>query len=117
MVVGPLNDAIKQIFLSIASNSDFDIEVMESDINHIHFLIRYIPRWSISQLVRRLKQESTRQIWLLHSTSLRKEYWYKDMFWSDGYFVCSIDKFGGFTAQTVQLLDSGVIFMQFNTLG
>ena len=34
--------------------------------------------------------KSTRQIWLLHSTSLRKEYWYKDMFWSDGYFVCSI---------------------------
>jgi putative transposase len=55
MVVGPLNDDIKQIFLSIASNSDFDIEVMESDIYHIHFLIRYIPRWSISQLVRRLK--------------------------------------------------------------
>ena len=69
MLFGQLNDDIKQIFLSIASNSDFDIEVMESDINHIHFLIRYIPRWSISQLVRRLKQESTRQIWLLYQFS------------------------------------------------
>ena len=90
MLVGQLNDDIKQIFQSIANGSDFEIEVMESDIDHIHFLIRYIPRLSVSQLVRRLKQESTRQIWLLHSTSLRKEYWYKDMFWSDGYFVCSI---------------------------
>jgi len=90
ILVGQLNDDIKQIFQSIANNSDFDIEVMETDQNHVHFLIRYIPRWSISQIVRRLKQESTRQIWLLHSTSLRKEYWYKDMLWSDGYFVCSI---------------------------
>ena len=90
MLVGRLNDDIKQIFLSIASQSGFDIEVMETDKDHIHFLIRYIPRLSISQIVRRLKQESTRQIWLLHSTSLRKEYWYKDMLWSDGYFVCSI---------------------------
>jgi len=51
MLVGQLNDDIKQIFLSIASESDFEIEVMESDINHIHFLIRYIPRWSITQIV------------------------------------------------------------------
>jgi putative transposase len=110
MVVGPLNDDIKQIFLSIASNSDFDIEVMKSDINHIHFLIRYIPRWSISQLVRRLKQESTRQIWLLHSTSLRKEYWYKDMFWSDGYFVCSI---GEASPDTIReyFLNQGRVFL------
>ena len=88
MLVGQLNDDIKQIFLSIASNSDF--EVMESDLDHIHFLIRYIPCWFIAKIVRRLKQESTRQIWLLHSTTLRKQYWYQKLLWSDGYFVCSI---------------------------
>jgi len=90
MLVGQLNYDIKQIFLSIASESDFDIEVMETDQNHVHFLIRYIPRWSIAQIVRRLKQESTRQIWLLHPTTLRKQYWYQKLLWSDGYFVCSI---------------------------
>jgi len=63
---------------------------MESDINHIHFLIRYIHRLSISQIVRRLKQESTHQIWLLHPSTLRKQYWYQKLLWSDGYFVCSI---------------------------
>jgi len=90
MLVGQLNDDIKQIFQSIANSSDFDIEVMETDINHVHFLIRYIPRLSIAQIVRRLKQESTRQIWLLHPTILRKQYWYQHLLWSDGYFVCSI---------------------------
>ena len=90
ILVGQLNDDLKSIFTSIANGSDFEREVMESDINHIHFLIRYIPRLSISQLVRRLKQESTRQLWLLHPTILRKQYWYKNMLWSDGYFVCSI---------------------------
>jgi putative transposase len=90
MLVGQLNDDIKQIFQSIANGSDFEIEVMGSDIDHIHFLIRYIPRLSIAQMVRRLKQESTRQIWLLHPTILRKQYWYQNLLWSDGYFVCSI---------------------------
>jgi len=60
MLIGQLNDDIKQIFQSIADGSDFEIEVMETDKDHIHFLIRYIPRLSISQMVRRLKQESTR---------------------------------------------------------
>ena len=59
LLVGQLNDDIKQIFQSIADDYDFEIEVMETDKDHIHFLIRYIPRLSISQMVRRLKQEST----------------------------------------------------------
>ena len=90
ILVGQLNDDLKSIFTSIANNSDFEIEVMETDVNHVHFLIRYIPRLSISQIVRRLKQQSTYHIWQLYPTLLRREYWYKNMFWSSGYFVCSI---------------------------
>ena len=90
MLVGQLNDDIKQIFQSIANVSDFEIEVMETDKDHVHFLIRYIPRLSISQIVRRLKQESTRQLWLLHHSTLRQYYWYRKILWSDGFFVCSI---------------------------
>ena len=37
-----LNDDSKQIFQSIADGSDFEIEVIESDIDHIHFLVRFI---------------------------------------------------------------------------
>lgn len=90
LLVGQLNNDMKAILQSITDKSDFEIEVMETDQDHVHFLIRYIPRLSIAQIVRRLKQQSTLHIWQLHSVSLRKEYWYKDMFWSDGYFVCSI---------------------------
>jgi len=79
ILVGQLNDDIKQIFQSIANSSDFEIEVMETDKDHVHFLIRYIPRLSISQIVRRLKQESTRQLWLLHHSTLRKQYWYQHL--------------------------------------
>ena len=90
MLVGQLNDDIKQIFQSIANGSEFEIEVIETDKDHVYFLIRYIPRLSISQIVRRLKQESTRQLWIIHYSTLRKQYWYQKLLWSDGYFVCSI---------------------------
>lgn len=89
LLTGTLDTDIKSIFHSIESSSDFEIEVFESDLDHIHFLIRYIPRLSISQIVRRLKQVSTQRIWRLHP-SLRQHYWYRNLFWSDGYFACSI---------------------------
>jgi len=90
LLVNQLKEDMYVIFNNIIDNSDFNVEVFQSDIDHIHFLIRYIPRLSISQIVRRLKQQSTYHIWQLHSTLLRREYWYKSMFWSAGYFVCSI---------------------------
>ena len=63
---------------------------METDKDHVHFLIRCIPRWSIAQIVRGLKQQSTSQIWQLHHSTLRKQYGYQSILWSDGYFVCAI---------------------------
>jgi putative transposase len=90
LLMGNLNEDMKTILENITNNSDFSIEVMESDINHIHFLIRYIPRLSVSSIVRKLKQESTKQIWSLYSDILSQEFWLEKTFWSDGYFACSI---------------------------
>ena len=85
-----LNQDMKEILLAIADRSGFDIELLESDRNHIHFLIRYLPRLSISSIVRRLKQKSTIAIWKKYSTFLSKHFWKEHTFWSDRYFVCSI---------------------------
>lgn len=81
---------MKSIMQSITSKADFEIEVFESDIDHIHFLIRYIPRLSVTSIVRKLKQESTIAIWQKHKNILSKNFWKEHTFWSDGYFVCSI---------------------------
>jgi len=90
LLIGQLKKDMHNILQNIVSNSDFSTEIFESDVDHYHFLIRYIPRLSISQIIRKLKQQSTYYIWQLHSNTLRKEYWYKNVFWSAGYFACSI---------------------------
>ena len=81
---------MKEILIAITDRSDFEIELFESDEDHMHFLIRYIPRLSISSIVRRLKQKSTVDIWQKHPAFLSKHFWKEHTFWSDGYFVCSI---------------------------
>lgn len=90
LLIGQVRDDIKQIIQSISYKSDFKIETMETDVDHIHFLIRYIPRLSVCSIVRRIKQESTKRVWIKHEQTLLRHFWKEKTFWSDGYFVCSI---------------------------
>lgn len=81
---------LKQILNCIASKSDFDIIEMECDKDHIHLLIESYPKISILSIVRRLKQESTINMWKQHGIFLKSYYWRENTLWSDGYFCCTI---------------------------
>ena len=54
-----LDESVKQVLFDIANESDFNIEVMETDKDHVHILVSSIPRLSPLQIVHKLKQEST----------------------------------------------------------
>lgn len=81
---------IKKQFLQISAVYNFEIDYMEVDKDHIHLLVRSEPKVSVLSIVRALKSISTRNIWKDYYGELRKEFWYRNMFWSRGYFVCSI---------------------------
>lgn len=85
-----LDSKVKEIFKNIESKSDFNIDIMETDKNHIHLLVSYPPKVSISSIVRKLKQESTIILWKYFPVFLSKHFWNERTFWSDGYFACSI---------------------------
>lgn len=72
------------------SEKDFKIIEQETDKNHLHLMIDYDPKISISQIVRHLKQLTTTGLWKRYSNHLRKFYWKEKTLWADGYFVCSI---------------------------
>ena len=92
---------LKRKLIEIASRSNFEVELMEVDRDHIHILIDYEPNISVVQIVRRIKQESQHHMWSLFEKELSKVYW-KDrhIFWSKGYFVCSIGE--GASYETIQ---------------
>jgi len=82
-------DEIKQIMFDISKESDFAIEIMETDKDHIHFLIDYPPNIAISSIVNRLKSMSTVQAWKKFKAYLKNHYWKEKTLWHDGYFCCS----------------------------
>lgn len=90
LLVGNINELIKNTIYEVESKSDFDIIETESDIDHIHIMLQYIPRVSISSIVNRIKSITTYRVWENHSNYLQKHFWKERTFWTDGYFVCSV---------------------------
>jgi len=90
ILTGDIETSMKQILLNIAELSDFNIEVMESDKDHIHMMVSSEPKVSPLQIVRRLKQMSTTAIWKRQGELLHRIFWKENTFWTDGYFVASV---------------------------
>ena len=94
-----MDSSVKNILLNVAENSDFCIEVMETDKDHVHLLIAAHPKLSPLQIVRKLKQETTYRIWKEKESVLHRIYWRERTFWTDGYFVSTI---GNVSQETVK---------------
>lgn len=95
-----LSKFIKLEIRKLSKESNFNVELMETDSNHIHLLIAYEPKISVLQIVRKLKQETTYSLWRSYGNFLKKHFWKERTFWSDGYFACSIGE--GPSYETIQ---------------
>ncbi len=96
---GEIAKNIKQIIEDVSKEEKYEIEIMETDVNHIHLLVSAKPNISPFQIVHKIKTVSTNRIWKKHEKMLSKYYWKEKTFWSDGYFVCSI---GEANAETIR---------------
>lgn len=64
------------------------IEQMGDDKNHIHLLVSFHPKYSIGEVVRKLKSITARQLFI-ELPQLRKELWGGE-FWTDGYYASTV---------------------------
>lgn len=63
---------------------------MKTDLDHVHLLLSYDATERVSDIIHCLKQETTLELWQKFYPILRPRYWKKHVFWSDGYFACSV---------------------------
>lgn len=76
--------------LAEKQNGKFNIETMEIDKNHIHYLIKIKPSETISNVIKCLKQFSTYYLWKTEHEYMSKFYRKKHYLWTRGYFVSTI---------------------------
>ena len=85
------------IFSSVCNDFESNLEEFDGERNHVHLLITYPPKISISKLVNSLKGVSSRRL-RQDFPELEKYYW-KGQFWSPSYFAGSC---GGAPLEVIQ---------------
>lgn len=85
-----ISEDIKRLSIEIFSKRNSIIKYMETDKDHIHYMIETDPTIRLSDLVRTVKSYTTFHIWKLHEEFLKKRFWKERTFWTDGYFISSL---------------------------
>ena len=85
-----ISKCIKQLSETICNRHNIHILKMETDKDHIHYMLEIIPNTNLANLVKTIKAYTTFHIWKQFSSILSKEFWKEHTFWTDGYFLTTI---------------------------
>ena len=77
LLKGSISDDVKQKIFEIANTRGYEIIAMETDKDHIHFLISYDTTDRVCDIVKIIKQETTYYLWQKYGSFLSKQYWKK----------------------------------------
>ena len=90
LLKGSITDDVKQEILDIANTRGYEIIAIETDKDHMPFLLSYDTADRVCDIVKIVKQETTYHLWHKYSSVLSRQYWKEKTFYSDGYFARSI---------------------------
>ena len=96
---------IKEICLEIEKRYDIHFLEIGTDKDHVHFLIQSVPTKSASEIIRMVKSITAREVFRKHP-EVKEKLWGGE-FWTDGYFVNTVSKFGDETSITKYVRDQG----------
>ena len=94
-----LDDFVKRAIIYLAGQNNWTVIAMETNKDHIHILLEYDTTERVCDIISILKRQTTYYLWNRYGTYLSRQYWKKHIFWSDGYFACSI---GEVTSATIE---------------
>ena len=92
VVNGNVDKTLKDICLEVEKRYQIYFLEIGTDTDHVHFLVQSIPRYSPTQIVTMIKSITAKKIFRTHP-EVKRQLWGGE-FWSDGYFVNTVSKFG-----------------------
>jgi putative transposase len=85
-----ISDRVKSLSEDISCKHNVLIKHMETDIDHIHYMIEIDPTIRLSDFVRTLKSYTSFHMWKEFEYFLCTHFYRERTFWTDGYFISSI---------------------------
>ncbi len=88
LLKGELAKRVEELFGEIAQAHDVTIEELEVSVDHVHIFCSFPPRYSISQVVGRLKSESARGVFR-EFPWVKRQLWGGEL-WEEGFFARTV---------------------------
>ena len=98
--------SLKNICLEISKRYQIHFLEIGTDNNHVHFLVQSTPTYSATKIVTIIKSITAREIFNEHP-EVKEQLWGGE-FWTDGYFVNSVSRFGDENTISQYVKEQGV---------
>ncbi len=89
---GRVDEELKEVCLEIEKRYEIKFLEMGTDKDHVHFLIQSVPKYSVTQIVTKIKSITAREIFR-RCPEVKKILWGGE-FWTDRYFVRFLTRLG-----------------------
>ena len=97
---------LKETCLEIEKRYEIHFLEIWTDNDHVHFLVQSVPKMSASEIIRMVKSIIAREVFKKHP-EVKEKLWGGE-FWTDGYFVNTVSKFGDETSISKYVRDQGL---------
>lgn len=87
-----VEERIKQVSKEIEERYEITMEQIGLDLDHIHLLCSFHPKYSVGSVIQKFKSITARELFKTFP-ELRKQLWGGE-FWSDGYYVSTVSEKG-----------------------
>lgn len=87
-----VDNTIKDTCLEISKRYQVHFLEIGTDNNHVHFLVQSVPVYSPTKIITFIKSITAREVFR-HHPEVKEKLWGGE-FWSDGYFINTVSKFG-----------------------
>ena len=87
-----VDKVIKETCEEISKRYDLYFLEIETDKDHVHFLIQSVPSYSLTQIVKIVKSITAKEV-LSRCPEVKKKLWGGN-FWSSGYYVATVSEHG-----------------------
>ena len=101
----PIVQRIKEIAKEIEERFELTVNKMGADLDHLHLLCSFHPKYSGGTVVRIFKSITAREIFR-QFPDLKKELWGGE-FWSDGYYLATIGERGDLKTMEQYVINQG----------
>ena len=87
-----VEEILKEICLEIAKRYQIKFIEIGTDKDHVHFLIQSVPTYSPTKIIQVVKSLTAREIFK-RVPKVKEKLWGGE-FWSDGYYVSTVGRYG-----------------------